>query len=152
MGRSLHISDGSLKKKWPKSCRWPSFHDRFSWSFVKIPPKNVGQQTLERKMFSKRLPLPNDWKGNVGSILFLKSVRKEMDVSKNRGTQNGWFLSWKTLLKLMILGYHYFWKHPNGLPKGLSKWFKLTTVWICEQWAFFRGWNTQLCGGFLHKP
>ena len=87
-------------------------------------------------MYSKPLPLPNDWKGNVGSILFLKSVRKEMDVSKNRGTQNGWFLSWKTLLKLMILGYHYFWKHPNGLPKGLSKWFKLTTVWICEQWAF----------------
>ena len=29
--------------------------------------------------------------------------------------QNGWFISWKTLLKWMILGgfYHpYFWKHP----------------------------------------
>ena len=26
--------------------------------------------------------------------------------------QNGWFISWKTLLKWMIWGYHYFWKHP----------------------------------------
>ncbi len=25
--------------------------------------------------------------------------------------QNGWFI-WKTLLKLMISGHHYFWKHP----------------------------------------
>ena len=25
--------------------------------------------------------------------------------------QNGWFM-WKTLLKWMIWGYHYFWKHP----------------------------------------
>ena len=29
--------------------------------------------------------------------------------------QNGWFISWKTLLKLMIWGYHYFWKHPYDL-------------------------------------
>ncbi len=28
--------------------------------------------------------------------------------------QNGWFISWKTLLKLMIWGAHpYFWKHPH---------------------------------------
>ena len=26
--------------------------------------------------------------------------------------QNGWLISWKTLLKWMIWGYHYFWKHP----------------------------------------
>ena len=26
--------------------------------------------------------------------------------------QNGWFISWKTLLKLMIWGYHFFGKHP----------------------------------------
>ena len=26
--------------------------------------------------------------------------------------QNGWFISRKTLLKWMIWGYHYFWKHP----------------------------------------
>ncbi len=26
--------------------------------------------------------------------------------------QNGWWKSWKTLLKWMIWGYHYFWKHP----------------------------------------
>ncbi len=25
--------------------------------------------------------------------------------------QNGWFISWKTLLKWMIWGYPYFWKH-----------------------------------------
>ena len=35
-----------------------------------------------------------------------------MDVSKNRGTQNGWWKEWNTLLKWMIWGYHYFWKHP----------------------------------------
>ena len=28
------------------------------------------------------------------------------------GPQNGWFISWKPLLKWMIWGYHYFWKHP----------------------------------------
>ena len=27
--------------------------------------------------------------------------------------QNGWFISWKTLLKWMIWGYPYFWKHLN---------------------------------------
>ena len=27
--------------------------------------------------------------------------------------QNGWFISWKTRLKLMIWGYHYSWKHPT---------------------------------------
>ena len=26
--------------------------------------------------------------------------------------QNGWFISWKTLLKWMIWGYPYLWKHP----------------------------------------
>ena len=32
---------------------------------------------------------------------------------KIRGTpQNGWFISWKTLLKWMIWRYPYFWKHP----------------------------------------
>ena len=30
--------------------------------------------------------------------------------------QNGWFISWKTLLKWMIWWYHYFWKHPCLLP------------------------------------
>ena len=34
-----------------------------------------------------------------------------MDVSKNRGTPNGWFIKWKTLLKWMIRGYHYSRKH-----------------------------------------
>ena len=37
-----------------------------------------------------------------------------MGVSKNRGTSK-WMvdsLEWKTLLRWMIWGYHYFWKHP----------------------------------------
>ena len=37
-----------------------------------------------------------------------------MGLSKNRGTpkwMDGWWKSWKSLLKLMIWGYHYFWKH-----------------------------------------
>ena len=36
----------------------------------------------------------------------------DMGVSKNRRTPNGWWKSWKTLLKWMIWGYHYFGKHP----------------------------------------
>ena len=34
--------------------------------------------------------------------------------------QNGWFISWKTLSKWMIWGYHHFWKHPyiDFLVKG----------------------------------
>ena len=38
-----------------------------------------------------------------------------MDVPKNRGNypkMDG--LQWNTLLKWMIWGYHYFWKHPHG--------------------------------------
>ena len=30
--------------------------------------------------------------------------------------QNGWFISWKTLLKWMIWGYPYFWKHLYFYP------------------------------------
>ena len=30
--------------------------------------------------------------------------------------QNGWWKSWKTLLKWMIWGYPYFWKHPFNDP------------------------------------
>ena len=46
-----------------------------------------------------------------------------MDVSKNRGgktAQNGWFFSWKTLLKWMIWGYPYFWKHPYCSVSNIS--------------------------------
>ncbi len=33
--------------------------------------------------------------------------------SRAENHQNGWFISWKTLLELMIWGYPYFWKHPS---------------------------------------
>ena len=39
--------------------------------------------------------------------------------------QNGWFISWKTLLKLMIWGYHYSWKHPT-VASLLSFFFSMT--------------------------
>ena len=47
--------------------------------------------------------------------------------------QNGWFISWKTLLKLMIWGYHYFWKHPNppeneNAKKSVGFWIVLVNV------------------------
>ena len=38
-----------------------------------------------------------------------------MDVEPKIGgfyPPNGWFISWKTVLKWMIWGYHYCWKHP----------------------------------------
>ena len=36
-----------------------------------------------------------------------------MDVSKNRGTPKWMVYNGKSLLKWMIWGYPYFWKHPN---------------------------------------
>ena len=32
--------------------------------------------------------------------------------------QNGWWKSWTPLLKWMIWGYHYFWKHPYQISEG----------------------------------
>ena len=43
--------------------------------------------------------------------------------------QNGWFISWKTLLKWMIWGYHYFWKHPHLLLRALT----LTRTTGCQK-------------------
>jgi len=40
------------------------------------------------------------------------SKSHHLGVSKNRGTPKMDGLWWKTLLKWMIWGYHYFWKHP----------------------------------------
>ena len=44
---------------------------------------------------------------------------ENIGVSKNRGTPK-WMVyngkPWKTLLKWMIWGYHYFWKHPHSVP------------------------------------
>ena len=48
------------------------------------------------------------------------------------GPQNGWFISWKTLLKWMIWGYHYFLKHPCS--KDLIEFF---TLFSSIHWMFF---------------
>ncbi len=40
------------------------------------------------------------------------SKDKDMAVSKNRGTPKWMVYNGKALLKWMIWGYHYFWKHP----------------------------------------
>ncbi len=39
-------------------------------------------------------------------------VEPKIGVNPCKFTKNGWFISWKTLLRWMIWGYHYFWKHP----------------------------------------
>ena len=47
-------------------------------------------------------------------------------VSNKKGyiPQNvGWFISWNSLLKGMIWGYHYFWKHPYV-------WFLIIYIWM----------------------
>ena len=79
--------------------------------------------------------------------------RRYMSVSKNRGNppQNGWWKWWKTLLKRMIWGYHYFWKHPyrwigDGFKYGLKtvgnwgrhlilptrnlRWYLVSEMWL----------------------
>ena len=46
-----------------------------------------------------------------------------MGASKNRGTQNGWFIVENPMNKSMIWGYHYVWKHPyvyTGSSKTIS--------------------------------
>ena len=42
------------------------------------------------------------------------SNNANVGVSKYRGIPKWIGLQWKTLLKWMIWGYHYFWKHPFG--------------------------------------
>ena len=95
------------------------------------------------------------------------------DVSKNRGknwkTQNGWFISWKTLLKWMIWGPHpYFWKHSynrgwthqhNSVGAYRAPWNKDSVIkggmslsqkkrdfWPWHIWA-----HSQLGGDFLRE-
>ena len=51
----------------------------------------------------------------------------KIGVSKNRGTPKWMVCNSTTLLKWMIWGYHYFWKHPNQ-P---SVFFKFMTVKKC---------------------
>ena len=81
---------------------------------------------LERIDFHPLVPL-GTWDG-LWSIRFfpLKTRRKHLffwehlhlGVAKNRGTPK-WMVyngKWKTLLKWMIWGYHYFRKHPSIYP------------------------------------
>ena len=48
------------------------------------------------------------------STVNLESSGPQMDVSKNRGTPKWMVYNGKPLLKFMIWGYPYFWKHPNS--------------------------------------
>ena len=67
--------------------------------------------------------------------------------------QNGWWKSWKTLLKWMIWGFsHYFWKHPpeNGWLEYYDPFLvgpgrpifkgKLAVSFREGRWCFFCGW------------
>ena len=60
----------------------------------------------------------HQWKQHVLPRMLahaLKFPQDYMGVSENGFFhQNGWWKWWKTLLTWMILGYHYFWKHPHG--------------------------------------
>ena len=42
-----------------------------------------------------------------------KDYNRQMGVSKNKGTPKWMVNKWKSLLRWMIWGYHYFRKHPN---------------------------------------
>ena len=77
---------------------------------------------------------------NIRRLLKVTPVRQvgwrsrmvDMGVSKNRGPQNGWFIM-ETLLKWMIWGYHYFWKHPyvpKNLHQAMDKWFHFFLYWL----------------------
>ena len=64
-----------------------------------------------------------------GMLLIHVDVSKKMFFS----SQNGWWKSWKTLLKWMIWGTHpYFWKHPMCFKRGCGSLEK-----CCEKcWKF----------------
>ena len=49
----------------------------------------------------------------VPFVFFWMKVVSKVGVSKNRGTPKMGGLQWKTLLKWMIWGHPYFWKHPS---------------------------------------
>ena len=70
----------------------------------------------------KIFPSAKGRKGLVRSVWHQPAIRLYIDFCLPRygwigvGPENGWFIIWKTLLKWMIWGYHYFWKHPyDGL-------------------------------------
>ena len=99
-------------------------------------------------------------------------IRNPMGVEPRIGVlypQNGWWKSWKTLLKFMIWGYPYFWKHPyEDLQKRLIEglWTEINVTEMCffrhhrwclwwSQWLmrctfsyFFIGWYS---GDFLRS-
>ena len=68
-----------------------------------------------------------------------------MGVSKNKGTPEWRVFLWNTLLKLMIWGYHYFWKHPYP-GKDFNSGFVVPTFGVggpgriigmgCHGWVF----------------
>ena len=54
---------------------------------------------------------------HLGNIFFSQPPQADLSIwvfPKTGEPQNGWFIWWKTLLKWMIWGYHYFRKHPYG--------------------------------------
>ena len=90
----------------PKKNLWSSGHRQI---FSPLKGKSTMAKKERREIFAEK----NQQEGHVEG-----HQQKDMDVSKNRGTPKMDGLQWKTLLKLMIWGYRYFWKHPytKSLP------------------------------------
>ena len=53
---------------------------------------------------------------------------RQLGVSKNKGTPKWMVYCGKTLLKWMISGYHYFWKHPYRVYYRVNKMVALNFI------------------------
>ena len=63
-----------------------------------------------------------------------------MGVSKNRGTPKWMVYDGKALLKWMIWGYHYFWKHPHQESQKLTKYRALAGCSPTSQVTLYQQW------------
>ena len=76
------------------------------------------KQTSIQNLFRLHLDQPSSKSGDQGSLDVTENLHINPEVKKWMFPKKWWYpkmdgLSWKTLSKWMIWGYHYFRKHPN---------------------------------------
>ena len=141
-------------------------HTAFSWknpAFLKASPEKLGPfniQDLKKKnmvtVFLASKPFSRRYARRFEPSSVAPKMKTQtccpceddMDVEPKIGVvftpQNGWFISWKTLLKWMIWGYHYFLETPTFL--GLLSWC-IVPLTCCK-----RGSITQSARIYLKEP
>ena len=123
----------------------------FVWVYSPYSPRacphnSYRESTVEWRSKSCRLwahVALTQWHTPVEKVSMATSKSPE-----DKGPQNGWLMM-ETLLKWMIWGYHYFWKHPNG-DCFFRRRFSSAMVSWCTRLGFSvekAGHETQLLSG-----